>query len=1009
MADIAGLYKSNQSYNPKIDYNVSYSQTGRNATSVTYSFTVSFSRLNGSYGYDIQINYNVGGKTGKHQILGTNNASTGSVSWSVTCSTDAAGGTIAAQIWSSSNTDSTHWQNGFDTGSRTVNKSTFNTAPSAPGTVYIAGNSGNFYTGENTGEVWVSWGAATDPNNNLSGYRVRVSINGGGWSEVGKTSSTGITHNISGYGEGTTFTYLVDAYDSYGLYGGTKQSGTMTKNYMHGNSISSISNGVGYGTRSFTVNFSRGSNNNGGTVYTHIYSDHITIYKGNELTSGTSQTIYVRYDGDAEPNGPYFYATDMINLFRNQSFNGNMHIGLRSRNDYGTYRWAGASLWVDMRVNPQGATNGYISEDSSQSTCMKRQNATGAWYFIPNGSDKIRVYWTDGWSHLGDSVRYEIYASFNGGGWTYVGNAEQGKQYFSHYKSAVANTTSVKYLIRCVTSYGYYTDITTGSVNLYSYSAPSMSHRSTRRGSTSADVYITISPNGSVPNINIHGNWYLYVNGSSTTIQTGSCSITTSEQTISLTNLDESTTYWIDIAWNDDTGWSSDQIRGFEIGPNKPIFIINKHGIGVGGVEATSEWGSYLKTNTFIQGSLGVYSGWVGSYADMNDFIYEGKYGVGGTNIANSIDPNIDIYGVLEVKVSTGDKHNNESNWIWQTFRRTQGNQIFVRSKTNQLSWTGWQTMWTTENFNPANYMTVSGGIFSGEIEAYRVNSRSNGDGMNFRVGDDAYIGDVNVEHCAAITSTTDGSRGYLRLGGTSMLMGLNGVLDISNVRDTGLHFSSGGKVAIYAGVAGSGQDRYVFDENYADFHRDTRTDRIKGHSSMSRLYMGDGGNCRFDCTSDSYGRWYCAGWENGAADNGIMVHTNGSIYIKSYGTERHAFYSNGTKVGGTIDIDGMTYGMSPTDSPRALIEDIYFDIEIDGETEIKIHPILAKSIHNYAIFPASPDVRVVSKNEKSFIVHSYQPIKTDIRLVGTRIDVKDQYYNIMGGIIHGDETVTTF
>ena len=175
MADIAGLYKSNQSYNPKIDYNVSYKETGRTVSNVTYEFTVTYNRLNGSYGYDVQINYNIGGATGNRELKANNDwGSWSSVTWSVTCSTNAAGGTVSAKIYSWSNNDGTHSQNGFNTGGQTAKKSTFNTAPTQPGAMTIAGSTVAKYVAENTTSIAMSWGASTDANGNLSGYRVRA-------------------------------------------------------------------------------------------------------------------------------------------------------------------------------------------------------------------------------------------------------------------------------------------------------------------------------------------------------------------------------------------------------------------------------------------------------------------------------------------------------------------------------------------------------------------------------------------------------------------------------------------------------------------------------------------------------------------------------------------------------------------------------------------------------------------------------------------------------------------
>lgn len=38
------------------------------------------------------------------------------------------------------------------------------------------------------------------------------------------------------------------------------------------------------------------------------------------------------------------------------------------------------------------------------------------------------------------------------------------------------------------------------------------------------------------------------------------------------------------------------------------------------------------------------------------------------------------------------------------------------RNKTDGISWSGWSTFWTTQNFNPANYLPLSGGGLSGNL-----------------------------------------------------------------------------------------------------------------------------------------------------------------------------------------------------------------------------------------------------------------------------------------------------
>lgn len=70
----------------------------------------------------------------------------------------------------------------------------------------------------------VTWGAATDPDGNLSGYEIQRAYNGGSWSSVSTASGTSVTTSVSrGY---KTVQYRVRAYDSNGEYSDWAYSNT---------------------------------------------------------------------------------------------------------------------------------------------------------------------------------------------------------------------------------------------------------------------------------------------------------------------------------------------------------------------------------------------------------------------------------------------------------------------------------------------------------------------------------------------------------------------------------------------------------------------------------------------------------------------------------------------------------------------------------------------------------------------------------------------------------------
>ena len=85
-----------------------------------------------------------------------------------------------------------------------------NTAPSTPGSITVPGsiNGGDSIT--------VSWGASSDAENNLEGYELERSVNGGSsWSNVYKGNARSTTNTVP-FGTESVM-YRVRAYDSQGL------------------------------------------------------------------------------------------------------------------------------------------------------------------------------------------------------------------------------------------------------------------------------------------------------------------------------------------------------------------------------------------------------------------------------------------------------------------------------------------------------------------------------------------------------------------------------------------------------------------------------------------------------------------------------------------------------------------------------------------------------------------------------------------------------------------------
>lgn len=73
------------------------------------------------------------------------------------------------------------------------------------------------------------------------------------------------------------------------------------------------------------------------------------------------------------------------------------------------------------------------------------------------------------------------------------------------------------------------------------------------------------------------------------------------------------------------------------------------------------------------------------------------------------------------------------------------------------------------------SYLSTSGGTVSGDITASRYYSTSNGVGTNYRLGDDCWIGDINVANTTRLTGVQNSDRAYLQFGNSGQKLGQAG------------------------------------------------------------------------------------------------------------------------------------------------------------------------------------------------------------------------------------------
>lgn len=501
--------------------------------------------------------------------------------------------------------------NGWD-GSYTWNHKVgaTNVAPVLSGNVTADGTTGNKIVNEKLSTIALKWAAASDANNNLSGYRVRCSINGGGYTEIHRGASTNYNHNVSGYGEGTTFKYVVDAYDSAGAWSSNIYSGTITKNKFTQDSITSTSS-ILFGTTTIAFTYSGGTNTQSGVSITRTLScNGITVYNPNITASPINLKIWRSGEATPAANQPYIKFDDIKRVVANTNNKGKgvLNFTLTSKNSNGTIKTSSKAINVNLQANPNN-TSASISLVQAESTnYLSIASSTTSKYFIPDGTKVTRVKWSAVTGKLGESVTYQVYVAYGSGGWTKIADLPTGTTYYNHAVPVQTVSQQFKYKIRVISTYNAdnFSEAITSAQTLHFYNQPSLTQGNITRAATTADVVVTIKSNSSVPNINTKGTWAVYKSGTTTPIiSSGNLTQAQTAQNIKVTNLTDAGTYDLKVTYNDNTGYmESNKATTIKISANLPLLFINKYGIGVNGVQASSSNALNVKGGAYISGTL---------------------------------------------------------------------------------------------------------------------------------------------------------------------------------------------------------------------------------------------------------------------------------------------------------------------------------------------------------------------------------------------------------------------
>lgn len=592
MADLQGYsYNRVLGNSPDWRHTISYSQTGRTGTSATYSVTVGLQLTEGSFGFGsyVRARVTVGGVTsGWHSFTGSNSWAIGShktVSISITGNAGAGGGTLAASVeWNCS----AYATSPNYSVSGTFSVSTWNTAPYfTSGEQWLRIRDGNNldsvlngYIAENVSKLWLDWGYASDNEGGDITYILQQQVNNGGWTTIDTGTDRAHAFDIGAGNEGETRIFWVTAKDNNGAQAASGvYSARITKNTLTAGWITSVSDNIYYGTNSITVNFTGGSNTSGGPVRYNLYSDTVQVYNQRDVT-GTSDTITI-WKGGSTPSGPYIKFDDLKKAFSGNSYKGNLHIGLATKNNNGSSKFSSRTVWVDIRATPTPPSRVWISGGTALKTCHNGQK-----YYVPNGSDTITFSWEGGGDPLGGGFKYTLHQIIDGHA-SYITEVNSSTKNYSVTLPKQNSKHTLAFGVHVVSDYGTDNFLDSGAVDIHYYNPPTLSINSMTRTSADAKIQLSVKSNTSIPGVEIQGQWNCV--GEKGQEIRGELKNTQDIQTLNISLFGEYA-HGFHVSFLDGLGLSGTHSYSTSIPAVNSVAFINKYGLGVGGAKAEEKY-----------------------------------------------------------------------------------------------------------------------------------------------------------------------------------------------------------------------------------------------------------------------------------------------------------------------------------------------------------------------------------------------------------------------------------
>lgn len=421
---------------------------------------------------------------------------------------------------------------------------------------------------ENVSAIHLSWPAARDNDGDSITYEVWNQQNDGAWSKITETGGLSYIHQIGTGNQDRSYDYYVVARDSKGARSSDLDATQFKKNKLTGGILSSSSQ-INFDTKSITLSWSAGSNTNGAGVHYGLYCNGINIYNWADIT-GTSITIPIDKEAPWE-TGPYLWFDQIRDLLRGSSYQGNLTFTLYTKNNYGSQQTSSCTIWCDLRTSPNAPSSATV--DTTNSTAYKKVNFSNNYYFIPEPGKYIRLNWGGASDKLGGSLTYDIQVKIGNGSFNTVATGISGTSY-NYYAEKRTNSDFLTFKVIAKTSYGYTAPKDSNTITLHYYDSPKITVLDIVRTDTSATIPVIVKTPSSIPNISTVGSWSGHGSGQLTASQ--------NQQNIVISNLTSEGTYEITITYNDNTGFSANQISKVKVSANNPMFAITKDTVSVG-------------------------------------------------------------------------------------------------------------------------------------------------------------------------------------------------------------------------------------------------------------------------------------------------------------------------------------------------------------------------------------------------------------------------------------------